>query len=117
MRFLANDNFPKDSVDILNNNNIDTLSISKIKPGISDTEVINISNNDRRIILTFDKDYGELIYKNKIKPINGVILFRWNFFKPETPALFLLEKINSFTFENKFTIISHNSIRQRNIKL
>ncbi|MBK8553833.1 MAG: DUF5615 family PIN-like protein [Ignavibacteria bacterium] len=43
-------------------------------------EVIHnpIAENEKRIILTFDRDYGELIFKYNLKTDEGVIYLRLN---------------------------------------
>jgi predicted nuclease of predicted toxin-antitoxin system len=41
--------------------------------GISDEEVIELSIRQNRIIITFDSDYGELVFKHGYKP-KGVFI-------------------------------------------
>jgi predicted nuclease of predicted toxin-antitoxin system len=65
--FLANENFPVPSIDLLRNNDYGVRSIQEASPGISDEEVLNIAVNDNFIILTFDKDYGDLIFRYKLQ--------------------------------------------------
>lgn len=67
MRFLANENFPVPSVRTLRETGIEVKSISENSPGISDKEVIQIAQKEKLIILTFDKDYGELIFRHSIQ--------------------------------------------------
>jgi predicted nuclease of predicted toxin-antitoxin system len=63
MRFLANENFPAPSIRLLKELGIEVKSISENSPGIVDEKVIQIAQKEKRIILTFDKDYGELIFR------------------------------------------------------
>lgn len=116
MKFLANENFPLKSHQILKNNGWDIEHIAKSNMGISDEEVIAYSKQEDRIIITFDSDYGELVYKKSYKP-NGVIYLRFKSFRPEFPAELLLELMSneSLIFESKFTVIDENQIRQREI--
>jgi uncharacterized protein with PIN domain len=39
----------------------DVLSISELSPGISDDVVLKLARDQGRILLTFDRDYGELV--------------------------------------------------------
>ncbi|HEV2830859.1 MAG TPA: DUF5615 family PIN-like protein, partial [Hanamia sp.] len=48
-------------------------SIGEDNPSISDRAVMEIAESEQRIILTFDRDYGELIYKYNYKPSQGVV--------------------------------------------
>ena len=115
MNLLANENFPKSSTEILRQNKINIKSIAADFSGITDEEVMQIALKEDRTILTFDRDYGELIFKYGYKPPAGVILFRWDQFSPIEPGLFLIELLRneSFDFRKCLTVISRSSIRQR----
>ena len=77
MQFLANENFPLVSVRNLRDFGLDIASIMEDSSGIKDTEVLARAVSENRIILTFDRDYGELIFRRFLpKPI-GVIYFRY----------------------------------------
>ena len=56
MEFLANENFPKPSIQLLVNKGYKVLSVSEMLSGISDLEVISFASKRNQIILTFDKD-------------------------------------------------------------
>lgn len=114
MKFLANENFPLPSVELLRNNNIDIFSIIESNPGITDEEVMEIAITKHRTIVTHDSDYGELIYKAGYRPKAGVVYFRIYNFEPVDPGKILLDLINrNFEFSNSLTVISEGSIRQR----
>lgn len=115
MRFLANENFPMPSVRTLRETGIEVISITENTPGISDVEVIEIAQKEKLIILTFDKDYGELIFRHSIRNPPAVVFFR---FKGTVPnfAGDLLKAIireNKIKLDNTFTVIEENNIRQR----
>jgi len=78
MKLLANENFPLDSVKLLRKLVYDIISIGEDRPSISDFEVMKIAIDEKRLILTFDRDYGELIFKHNLKPNEGVIYLRLN---------------------------------------
>ena len=61
MQFLANENFPKASVIKLRDANYNVAYGSEDAPGAKDYEVLAGAVDEKRIILTFDRDYGELI--------------------------------------------------------
>lgn len=95
MRLLANENFPLSSISILKAAGYDIVSVGEEFSGILDSEVIDFARKEHRIILTFDRDYGELIFKRGYRPTAGVIYFRWNFFQPADPGKYLIELFNS----------------------
>ncbi len=113
--FLANENFPKPSVTTLRNYGFIVKFIAEDSPGISDNEVIEIANKLNYIILTFDKDYGELIFKHSKENPPAVIFFREKGNNPNFPGELLVSLLNSsnIQFSNAFTVIETNNIRQR----
>ncbi len=115
MKILANENFPLKSVKLLEKAGFDIKAIAVDKPGISDKEVIQLAEKEKRTIITFDKDYGELIYKHGFKPEAGVIFMRLSNFKPEDPGIYLLKvfKTKDLNFYQKLTVIDKEKIRQR----
>lgn len=116
MKFLANENFPAPGIQLLRQSGLLVRSISEELPGISDHQVIEIAKQDGLIILTFDKDYGEIIFKSKIANPPAVVFFRFKGDHPITAAELLLNLIaNKLSFENKFTVIEgDNFFRQKN---
>lgn len=115
MRLLANENFPKASVLALRENGYNVLSIGEDNPSIQDYEVVAIAIKEERIILTFDRDYGELIFKKGLKPPKGIIYLRIDTFAPEEPAEIIHKIIKSqkFDFNRHLTEVDNNFVRQR----
>lgn len=114
MNFLADENFPGPSVNLLHNNQIDIKSISVSHRGASDEQVIKLVIDENRIILTHDSDYGELIFKIGLKPKAGVIYFRLYDFEPTDPEKILLDLLEEkIPFKERLTVIGEDSIRQR----
>jgi len=72
MKLLANENFPIDSFNYLKLKGFDIKAIGIDYAGVKDEEVMLLAINEGRIILTFDKDYGELIFKYGYKPDKGL---------------------------------------------
>jgi predicted nuclease of predicted toxin-antitoxin system len=93
----------------------DMASIVEESPGIDDTLVLSRAVNEERIILTFDRDYGELIYRLSLPAPKGVIYFRFRPQDPEEPAQLLLNLFQNTTlqFEGWFTVLERNQLRQR----
>jgi predicted nuclease of predicted toxin-antitoxin system len=115
MQFLANENFPFPSSELLIQDGHIVLLISKENPGISDLEVIEKAMAINSIILTFDKDYGEIIFRHKISKPPAIIFFRFKGALPETAGNILLKllKKKGINFENRFTVIEETGIRQK----
>jgi hypothetical protein len=76
MRFLADENFPGDAVRLLQLAGYDIVWVRTAAPGISDPDVLAWAARESRILLTFDKDFGELAKVSGLPVACGVILFR-----------------------------------------
>ena len=90
MRFLANENFPLVSVKRLRAAGHDVASVIEDSPGVKDHQVLARAHEESRIILTFDRDYGDLIYRRKLPMPAGVLYLRFDPVSPEEPAEFIL---------------------------
>ena len=115
MQFLANENFPLPSIRLIRKTGYDITSITEDSPGIEDTEVLNRATHEQRVVLTFDRDYGELIYRLQLPSPTGIIYFRFRPRTPEEPAIVLLNlfKTEGLQLEGLFTVLKRDQIRQR----
>ena len=76
MLFLANENFPGAAVDAVRARGHDVVWIRTVDPGARDPDILARAMAERRILLTFDKDFGELAWRAGLPASCGVILFR-----------------------------------------
>jgi hypothetical protein len=76
MRFLADENFPGAAVDALVRAGHDVVWIGIVAPGMPDAEVFRWAARESRIILTFDKDFGEIARGASLPDACGIVLFR-----------------------------------------
>jgi predicted nuclease of predicted toxin-antitoxin system len=112
---LANENFPLPSIGLLREAGYEISSILEDSPGIEDPEVLSRAADEKQVILTFDRDYGELIYRLQLRPPAGVIYLRFRPYTPQEPALLLLNLFQNkeLQFEKWFTVLERDQIRQR----
>ena len=75
MRFLADECCDTGLVSSLRGDGHDVIYVLEGKPGVSDDEVLIEAYNEERILVTEDKDFGELVYRLK-KPSRGIVLIR-----------------------------------------
>ena len=115
--FLADEHFPTSSTYLLRNAGYEVTAIVEEGVGIADTEVMARAVLENRIILTFDRDYGELIYFRRLPAPDGVVHFR---FLPSTPEeaghrLLALFGTGTMPLAGHYTVIDQNQIRQRRL--
>jgi predicted nuclease of predicted toxin-antitoxin system len=63
MRILANENFPRQAVEALRSRGHDVFWARTECPGTPDSQVIRRAASEGRILITFDKDFGELAFQ------------------------------------------------------
>jgi hypothetical protein len=76
VRFVADESCDFAVVRALRSAGHDIVAIAEISPRVGDEEILKLAREGGRILLTEDKDFGELIYTRALKS-GGVILFRF----------------------------------------
>jgi predicted nuclease of predicted toxin-antitoxin system len=115
IRLLADENFPKASVVRLRTAGHEVGSIAEDMAGVSDRAVLALARSENRYLLTFDRDFGELIYRRGEAAPRGVIYFRFLPVDPEEPARVLeaLLKRPEIQLEARLTVVTRDQVRQR----
>jgi predicted nuclease of predicted toxin-antitoxin system len=75
VKFLADVNVERPIVQFLTAQGYDVKWIADYNSALCDEDLINLANAEKRILVTNDKDFGELVFLQKRIPA-GVILFR-----------------------------------------
>jgi len=76
MRFLADESCDFGVVRALRDAGHDVLAVAELSPRAEDTRVVDLAVRERRILLTEDKDFGQLVHSSGRKT-QGVILVRY----------------------------------------
>ena len=114
MRILANENIPHQAIAALRNRGHDVKWIRLTAPGVSDKDVLTLAVKEERILITFDKDFGELALHAKLPAKCGIILFRIPIQSSRSVAEIILSTIESRTdWEGYFSVIEEQRIRKR----
>ena len=113
MRFLANENFPGAAVAILKSEGHDVIWIRTVAPGASDTEVLAWA---ARVLLTFDKDFGELARASTLPATCGVVPFRIPMPNPNDAGERLVGLITARdNWVGRFSVIEPGRVRMRTL--
>lgn len=75
MRLLANENVEQPIVDSLRAAGHDVACVAEVAPGARDEEVLRLANSESRLLLTNDKDFSELVYREG-RVSAGIVLLR-----------------------------------------
>lgn len=63
MRLLANENVPSDAVNALRESGHDVVWIRMDAPGSRDDDILARAREQSRVLVTFDKDFGEMAFR------------------------------------------------------
>ncbi len=116
-RLLLDENFPAPSVRLLKEAGLDVLSISESYSGIADPDVLALAVADERWLVTFDLDFGALLFSKKLTQPPAVLLLRVLRYKPDEPAAWVLEWLKSQPAPiGMFTVFDGTSFRHRSLR-
>jgi predicted nuclease of predicted toxin-antitoxin system len=101
IKFLANENVPLATVEKLREEGFDIVSVSSEFPSIKDEAVILFASMENRVVINFDRDYGELIFKRGLQPPLGVIYSESaNFNLKSQPRFYLIVYPQTFSLKD-----------------
>ena len=75
MKFLIDENIGSSIVAFLRNGGHDVQWIREIQCGMPDGEILQLALKEKRVVLTYDQDFGELVFHRQRKH-SGVLLLR-----------------------------------------
>ena len=116
MNFLADENVHCDIIAWLRSQARDVLYAAELLSSTPDDELLAIGRSESRILITDDKDFGELVFHRRLLT-HGVVLIRL-----ETPSI--VERLERLAqvwpsveaqMPNKFIVISDRKVRVRSI--
>jgi predicted nuclease of predicted toxin-antitoxin system len=116
VRLLANENFPLDAVEALRGAGHDVTWIRTDAPGGKDPDILNRAVNEQRVLLTFDKDFGELAFQFGLPASCGIMLFRLQASSSAALAKLVVTALGSRTdWAGQFSVVEPGRIRMRGL--
>jgi predicted nuclease of predicted toxin-antitoxin system len=117
MRILADENFPRLIVEAVRAAGHDVAWIRAEAPGSPDERVLALARTDHRVVLTFDKDFGELALKRGLAGSRGIILFRLPSGRPAEVTTRIVTAISSREDrEGHFSVVEEKRVRMRKLR-
>ncbi len=114
MNFLADEGVDFTVVQRLRSDGHEVVYVAEMDPGISDEEVLAAANDRNALLLTADKDFGELVHRlHRISA--GVVLLRLAGLSPASKS----ELVSSVVHDHgeklihTFTVVTPGMIRIR----
>jgi predicted nuclease of predicted toxin-antitoxin system len=75
LKILADEGIDAPIVDRLREEGHQVIYVAELDPGVDDGTILDLARRQGALLLTFDKDFGELIFRQRRAP-SGVLLLR-----------------------------------------
>ncbi len=85
MNIVADENIDLQIVERLRADGHDVIYVAELNPGIDDDTVLGHSHQRAAVLLTSDKDFGDLVFRRRLLH-SGVLLLRLEGLMPEKKA-------------------------------
>lgn len=116
MHLCANENIPELAIHALRAAGHDVLWIRETMPGSADETVLARAQTEKRLLVTFDKDFGDLVFHQGKNASEGIILFRISQPTADAVAQRILATIQSRDdWHGNYSVIEDHSIRMRTL--
>lgn len=115
MRFLLDQSADARLVDYLLDQGRDATRVGRDHPGgIDDTEVLEIARMEDRVLITDDRDFGELVFRFR-QPHAGVIYLRLGDYAPLSAKIARLPHVlaNYSDRLDQFLVVTLHRVRAR----
>lgn len=114
MNFLADESVDQGIVIRLRTVGHSVLAVSEMEPGLTDDAVLAAANEQGALLLTADKDFGELVFRQG-RLSSGVVLIRLAGLTLESKCAAVTNAVNEHGEElsGAFTVLSPGIVRIR----
>lgn len=114
MRLLVDQNVPRAVVKGLREDGHDITWAQTAHPGADDEGLLRHAQQEDRVVLTFDMDFGTLAFHRDLPASSGIILFRLTLVSPSAVAETVRETIHTRDdWEGHFSVVDDAQIRMR----
>jgi len=116
VKFFADENVESQIVEYLRLSGNDVVYITEISPGATDNTVLELAKKEKRILITNDKDFGEIVFLQR-KATAGIVLMRFDNEDSSVKIASLKTLLNKYNkkMANHFVVIDEERIRIRPI--
>lgn len=114
MRLLADENFPGPAIRVLQSHGHGVLSAKELMRGSDDRAILERAQMENRVLLTFDKDFGELAFRFGLPATAGIVLFQLSGLTPDQDnARALVSRESRDDWTGHFAVVTDDRIRMR----
>jgi len=114
MRIIANENISGTAIRLLRERGHDVISVKESLKGAPDATILGRAQAEGRLLITQDKDFGELAFRFRLPAQSGVVVFRPSGKSPEADSERIREVLEARSdWAGHFTVVDEVKIRMR----
>jgi predicted nuclease of predicted toxin-antitoxin system len=112
LKFITDVNIEKPIADYLLESGFDIKWVADYNCELRDTDLLRLANREKRILVTNDKDFGELVFRQRWVSA-GIILFRVRGQNTEDKLVLIKKLLHGYQSKlaKHFTVVTMNKIR------
>jgi predicted nuclease of predicted toxin-antitoxin system len=116
MNLVLDENIDRPIYDQLSRDGHIIWYIFDVFKGLSDDKVLELANSNKALLITLDKDFGDLIFQRKLIS-SGILLLRIAGLPNSEKAFIVSSAIKKYSEKlfHSFSVLTPKSIRIRNI--
>ena len=115
MRLFADESVDGPIVELLRQDGHHVAYAAEVDSGITDDEIMQAANDQEALLLTADKDFGEMVFQRKRLHSSGVVLIRLAGLTSTRKAAIVSKsfRAHQHDFPNAFSVIAPARTRVR----
>ncbi|GAA0720604.1 DUF5615 family PIN-like protein [Dokdonella soli] len=108
-RLLADENIARLTVLDLRRRGFDVAAVAELFPSATDREVLALAREQGRWLVTYDRDYGDLIFRQGSAAPWGVLYLRLVPTRPDEPAEMIAAILDRFGDQRLFVAVGRRA--------
>jgi predicted nuclease of predicted toxin-antitoxin system len=109
---LLDENLPRSAVDALVRANHDVLHMAQAEPSADDRLVLAMARSMARVLVTFDSDFGDLVYRHGEPAPPGILYLRLHPIVGAAAATLVIQALAD-NVQGQFVVCTPDGLRRR----
>ncbi len=111
-RLLLDENMPRAVEAALAIDGHEVMWVADIEPSASDLRVLALARDSLRVLISFDSDFGELVFRHEVQPPRAIVYLRLHPVAEEAVVALIRDALAA-DCDGYFVVASKEGIRRR----
>jgi predicted nuclease of predicted toxin-antitoxin system len=90
----------------------DVASIATLAPSLNDRGVLELARTAQRVLITFDSDFGDLVFRLGVPPPGGIVYIRMHPIDDSLVGSWILRALEGWS-NGSMVVVSQDAVRRR----